>query len=426
MKMKYFYLVFFLLLPTFAFAYLDPGTGSLLLYAVIGIASSIVFALRSLWYRIIEIFFSRRGEKVKMNELPDVVFHSEGGKYWHVFQPVIDALLEKEIACAYITPDKNDSAFRFQKDNGNWYPICPGKEMMTIAYLNNLKTKLIVSTTPGLDVYMWKRSKNVKRYAHLFHAPTGVDLYEKYGLSFYDDVFSVGPFTEKAQNKLDDYRGLPHKKFYPTGCTYYDYLVGEANEINKTVKPDGNTLLYAPSWGNRSSVVKYKTEIIAELLKTGMKVIFRPHPQSFISDKQIVEEIKKKYSSNSYFQFDSNRTGIESMAAADILITDLSGMLFDFAYLYSRPIVIINYETKLDGYEVEDLDDSGFDVKASLELAEKAGSNITALAEKILEVKKRSTAFSEKIKTFRDRNMYYFGNAGRAAAENIINILKEI
>ena len=141
-KMKYFYLVFFLLLPTFAFAYLDPGTGSLLLYAVIGIASSVIFALRSFWYVLIELFFSQRGEKIETNEMPDVVFHSEGGKYWHIFQPVKAALLEKQIACAYITPDRNDPALQFQKDNKNYHPICPGKEMITIAYLNNIKTKL--------------------------------------------------------------------------------------------------------------------------------------------------------------------------------------------------------------------------------------------------------------------------------------------
>ena len=310
-------------------------------------------------------------------------------------------------------------------DDKNYQPINPGKELAAISYLNMIKTKLVVSTTPGLDVYMWKRSKNVKRYAHLFHAPTGVDFYEKYSLSFYDDVFSVGPFTQKAQDFLDDYRNLPRKKFYPTGCTYYDYLVNEAAEKKKTIKPDGNTILYAPSWGKRSSVTKYKTEIISELIKTGMKVIFRPHPQSFISDKSIIDDIKHKFSDHPQFHLDSNNTGIESMASADILVTDLSGVLFDFAYLYTRPIIIVNYETKLSGYEAEDLEDTGFDVQASLILAEKAGTDITTLAEKIAYVKNNYTAASEKIKTFREQNIYNFGHAGDTAAENIINILKE-
>ena len=32
---------------------------------------------------------------------------------------------------------------------------------------------------------------------------------------------------------------------------------------------------------------------------------------------------------------------------------------------------------------------------------------------------------SDKIKSFREKNIYNFGTAGAAAAENIINILKE-
>ena len=425
MKLKYFYCLFFLLVPVYAFAYLDPGTGSLLLYAVIGIASSVIFALRNLWYRILELVFSGKGKNAARKDLPDIVFHSEGKKYWHIFQPVVEALLKRNVPCAYISPDKSDPGLTFMTDDKNYQPINPGKELAAISYLNMIKTKLVVSTTPGLDVYMWKRSKNVKRYAHLFHAPTGVDFYEKYALSFYDDVFSVGPFTQKAQDFLDDYRNLPRKKFYPTGCTYYDYLVNEAAEKKKTIKPDGNTILYAPSWGKRSSVTKYKTEIISELIKTGMKVIFRPHPQSFISDKSIIDDIKHKFSGHPQFHLDSNNTGIESMASADILVTDLSGVLFDFAYLYTRPIIIVNYKTGVGGYEAEYIGDFGYDIEASLALAEKAGEDITKISEKIMFIMKNYDDVSDKIKSFREKNIYNFGFAGAAAAEHIINILKE-
>ncbi|MEL3901415.1 MAG: CDP-glycerol glycerophosphotransferase family protein [Treponema phagedenis] len=423
---KYFYISFFLLLPSFLFAYLDPGTGSLLLYAVIGIASSVIFALRNVWYRIIEFIFSKSGKTIERSELPDIVFHSEGKKYWHIFQPVIAALLQKNIPCAYITPDKQDPGLQFESTNKQYHPICPGKELVTIAYLNKIKTALVVSTTPGLDVYMWKRSKNVKQYVHIFHAPTGVDFYEKYALSFYDIIFSVGPFTEKGQNALDDYRGLPRKKFYPVGCTYYDYLVKEAEEKKSRITPDGNTLLYAPSWGKRSSITKYKGSIIAELLKTGMNVIFRPHPQSFISDKQILDEIKKTFSHHPHFQLDVNATGVESMAAADLLITDLSGVLFDFAYLYTRPIIIVNYEAAAAGYEAEDMGVYGYDIQASLALTEKADDDITALSQTISQVMQQYDSAAEKIKTFREQNIYNFGNAGTAAAEYIIDLVEEV
>ncbi len=426
--MRWFYVAFFLLIaPYYAFAYLDPGTGSLLLYAVIGIASSIIFALRNLWYRMIEFFFSKKsGGTTEKKALPDIVFHSEGGKYWQVFKPMIQELLKRNIECAYITPDKTDEGLLFAKENTLYRPINPGKEMMTISYLNNIKTKLVISTTPGLDVYMWKRSKHVEKYIHVFHAPTGIDLYEKYGLSFYDCIFSVGDFQEAAQNKLDDYRGLSHKKFYPTGCLYYDYMVEELKSVNQDEAGDGNTILYAPSWGARSSVVKYGTKIIEKLLETNMNVIFRPHPQSFVSDKQIIEDIKKHFTGNASFSFDTNRTGITSMIKSELLVTDLSGVLFDYAYLFNKPILIVNYETKLGGYEAEELGDEAWDVKASLELAEKAGDDIENLPNQIMSIKQNNEQISEKILKFKQENIYNFACAGKAAADNIVKILEEL
>ena len=139
----------------------------------------------------------------------------------------------------------------------------------------------------------------------------------------------------------------------------------------------------------------------------------------------IIDDIKNKFSDHPQFYLDSNNTGIESMASADILVTDLSGVLFDFAYLYTRPIIIVNYETGVGGYEAEDIGNSGYDIEASLALAEKAGEDITKISEKIMFIMKNYDDVSDKIKSFRENNIYNFGSAGAAAAEHIISILKE-
>lgn len=38
------------------------------------------------------------------------------------------------------------------------------------AKLNFLHAVVVLSTTPGLDVYQWKRSENVDYYIHIFHS----------------------------------------------------------------------------------------------------------------------------------------------------------------------------------------------------------------------------------------------------------------
>jgi len=52
-------LVSLVLLPKPALAYLDPGTGSLILQGIIGVIAGVLVALRLYWQRI-KLFFSRK------------------------------------------------------------------------------------------------------------------------------------------------------------------------------------------------------------------------------------------------------------------------------------------------------------------------------------------------------------------------------
>ena len=54
-------LVACLLVASPAYAYLDPGTGSMILSAVIGVAAAVGLAVRMFWYRVSGWFRGRRG-----------------------------------------------------------------------------------------------------------------------------------------------------------------------------------------------------------------------------------------------------------------------------------------------------------------------------------------------------------------------------
>jgi hypothetical protein len=382
-----------------------------------------MFSLRNIWYWVLERVFSGRFTALKQS-LPELVFHSEGGKYWQVFEPVIKAWLSRKYPCAYITPDSGDPAFNLAKENSLFTVLCPGKEMITISFLNNIKTKALVSTTPNLDVYMWRRSKNVSRYIHLFHSPTSVEFYEKYALSFYDDILTVGEFQEEEIRQLDISRNLPEKNFYPTGLTYFDYMLEKLGGLKR--ETSRFTVLYAPSWGARSSLSLYGAKIIEILVQENIPLIFRPHPQSFISGKEIIEDIRRKYTNNALFSFDSNRTGIISMNNSDILITDLSGILFDYAFLFSRPVILAASEVFSGGYEAEDITGPLWDKESAKALAFDLSGNPNRLPGLIREIKTGLKKTGNTINAFRDKNICNFGTAGKAAADHIESILRKI
>jgi hypothetical protein len=43
-----------------AYAYLDPGTGSMLISAVLGVAAAVALAVKMFWYRLVGFFRGKR------------------------------------------------------------------------------------------------------------------------------------------------------------------------------------------------------------------------------------------------------------------------------------------------------------------------------------------------------------------------------
>ncbi|PKL25848.1 MAG: hypothetical protein CVV47_04180 [Spirochaetae bacterium HGW-Spirochaetae-3] len=420
--MRTFYILLFLFAAAPAFSYLDPGTGSLLLYALSGIATSMLFGLRNVWYWLRGKSLFRGGPAVS-SRLPDVVFHSEGGKYWQVFEPVIEALTAEGVACAYVTPDAKDPGLSSSIKGLN--SLRPGGEMATISFMNAASAALVVSTTPHLDVYMLRRSKGVKRYAHLFHSPTDIVFYEKYAFDWYDALMTVGPFQEQSVRALESCRGTPRKELLPTGNTYFDYMLEETTRL--PTRSDGKKIaLYAPTWGIRSSVLKYGAGILESLAEAGFQVIFRPHPQFYVSHKELIEDIEKLSGRlGSRIEIDRKRTGIESMARSDLMVTDLSGVLFDYACLFGKPVLLAMADAEPGGQEGEDLAKPYWDVEASHELSfGLVGDDLEGLPALAESAMASTESNADRIRDFRDRNFYNFGHAGKAAADNIVEIIR--
>jgi hypothetical protein len=411
-----FYFGLFILFAPPAYAYLDPGTGSLLLYAIVGIAATVLFAIRNLWYTVKgKVFLA--GAASTSAGIPDIVFHSEGGNYWQVFAPVIEALSREGVACAYVTPDPADPGLACNFPHVT--AMRPGGNLATIAWMNAARAGMVVSTTPHLDVYMLKRSKRVRKYIHLFHAPTSVAFYEKYAFDWYDGLLTVGPFQDAGIRELERKRGTPVKELLPTGCTYFDFMQGEISRI-----PAGGdsapVVLYAPAWGTRSSVLTHGTGVIDTLVSAGIKVLFRPHPQFYVSHVDLIRDIEKRLAETDLVEIDRGRTPLRSMARADVLITDLSGILFDYACLFARPILLANSDAAPGGQEGEDMSGIIWDVSASRELCYGLVEGLGALPELVGRARTSAGEYWQKARGFRDRSFYNFGEAGPAAARNIL------
>jgi CDP-glycerol glycerophosphotransferase (TagB/SpsB family) len=185
-------------------------------------------------------------------------------------------------------------------------------------------------------------------------------------------------------------------------------------------------VLYAPAWGVRSSVLTHGTGIIDSLVEAGIKVIFRPHPQFYVSHVELIHDIEKRLAGTDLVEIDRGRTALASMARSDVLITDLSGILFDFACLFSRPILLANSSADPGGHEGEDMTGALWDVTASRDLSYALVDGLEALPDLVRRARRRSGEYEQKAREFRNRSFYNFGEAGPAAARNILSAFRSL
>lgn len=313
--------------------YIDPGTGSMLFAILIGIVTSLMFLWKSF---LLKLKFLVHGGRVEETEkrLPYVIF-SDSKRYWNVFKPICDEFEKRGVQLEYLTASPDDPALSAEYQ----HVICRfiGENNKAFAKLNMLDAGILLSTTPGLDVYQWKRSANVDWYVHIFHAVDEGTGYRMFGMDYYDAVLLTGAFQEKYIRKLEELRNLPAKELVVAGSTYMDALKEKLDA--KTGVKEGKTVLLAPSWGESSILTKYGADILRALVATGYNIVVRPHPQSLTSEKAVLEPLWKEFPDSEHLHWNYDNDNFEALWNADLMITDFSGIIFDYALVFGKPII---------------------------------------------------------------------------------------
>ena len=201
-----------------------------------------------------------------------------------------------------------------------------------------MSATICLSTTPGLDVYQWKRSKGVRWYAHVLHAVGSAAGYRMFGIDYYDAMLLSGDFQVEEVRELERLRNLPAKECVLVGCPYLDVMAERLKGL-KPPEKDRVTVLLAPSWGPSAILSVYGTRIIDALVNTGYEVIIRPHPQSKVSEADMLDGLMKAYPDGIDVSWNFDNDNFDVLNRADVMITDFSGVIFDYALVFDKPII---------------------------------------------------------------------------------------
>ena len=401
--------------------YIDPGTGSMLFTILLGVIGAGIYSFRML---MIKLRYKFSGGKIEISnsKIPFLIY-SDDKRYWTVFEPICRELNKWKKDVVYWTGSPDDPVLNCSYEHIKAEYI--GKDNRSFARLNLVNATIVLSTTPGLDVYQWKRSKQVDYYIHIPHAASEIILYRMFGIDYYDAVMLSGDYQLQDIRNLEALRELPAKELVKIGIPYMDTMANRLAQAGEAPEHE-RTILLAPSWGPSAILSVYGGKIIDVLLKTGYQVIVRPHPQSFTSEAELMEKLMNEYPDSEQLKWNRDTDNFDVLRRSDILISDFSGVIFEFCLVYDKPVIYTDPRFDLSPYDAWWLNTPLWTTSAlprlGCQLTEENMSDLKSLIDACLTDPKYAKGRAE----VKEETWVYPGEGAERAAAYLINKYEEL
>lgn len=209
------------------------------------------------------------------------------------------------------------------------------------------------------------------------------------------------------------------------GIPYMDDMAARLAK-DGPMPPHERTVLLAPSWGPSAIFRKYGGGIIEVLLNTGYHVIVRPHPQSFTSEKELMEELQRQYPNSDRLEWNRDTDNYEVLRRADILISDFSGVTFDFSLVYDKPVIYADTAFDKGPYDAWWLDTPFWTMTALPRIGRKLTSDNMGDLKNMIDQCLTDPQYAEGRRQVRQETWVYPGEGAQRAADYLEKKLREL
>ncbi len=367
----------------------------------------------------------------KLLELNDskkqIVFYAEDEESFFHFKGIIDYLIKQlKQTVLYITSQKDDPILfnSSEKINALYFNKLLSK------VIQNLKAKVIVMTMPDIDVFHIKRSKYCNNHIYIFHNIGSSFPVIRFGALFnYDTIFCVGPHHKIEIQTQEELYSLPKKNLVEFGYYKLELITEQFEkykrlEAKKNDKKNKKIILIAPSWGENSILNYCGIDLINNLLKKNYKIIVRPHPMTYKHSNDIICELISNYNDNENFIIEDNVSSTDSFYTSDVLITDWSGVAYEYAFGTERPILFVDVPQKIVNERYKEISLEPVDVSIRYELGKVISvDSIGQIENYINDLIENKEKYLSLIQKARYKMIYSLSKSSKIGAEYIKNSL---
>ena len=356
-----------------------------------------------------------------------LVFYSESNGFYKYFKGIIEyLLLHTNIIIHYITSDPNDAIFEMEKDNAQIKAYYIGENRL-ITLMMKMDADMVVMTMPDLENYHIKRSyvRSDVEYVFVQHGVGSNNMGMRKGcMDHFDTVFCAGPHQLSEVRETEELYGLPSKNLIEVGYP----LIDEIRENYAAAPHTENVrkkILIAPSWQDANIIDSCLEEVLDALKDRDYDIIVRPHPQEVRLKGEYMEVLKKKYDSGNV-TIQTDFTSNNPIMEADLLITDWSGISWEYAFTTLKPILFIDTPMKVGNPEYQKI----ATVPLNILLRDKLGRRLQTdrmdkVAETVDDLLAHREQYREQIDALAHEYIYNLGSSAKVGADYIIESIRQ-
>lgn len=353
----------------------------------------------------------------------EIVFFSEGKGDWPHLAPLLDELERGGQAVAYLASTPDDPGLTRASDLVSTFEI--GSGFARTILFRSIEADIVVMTMPDLNVFHLKKSVHPVHYVYVFHALNSAHMiYPAHSFDAYDTVFCAGPHHVRELRELERLNRLPRRNLVEYGYGRIDDLLKQqALPGDIRDERDASCVLVAPTWGPEGIIEQCGHELIRHLLEAGLSVVLRPHPMSWSQSAAKLGKIEADFSRHPLFSIDRNIAARASLDASDVMVTDWSGVAYEYAFALAKPVLFVDLPPKVRNPGYRSVPIVPFEVAVREEIGQvlspdrlhEVGAAIAALSKQWPERK-------AKVTSLRETSIFNLGNSGKAGA----GVLREI
>ena len=357
-----------------------------------------------------------------------LVFYSESNGFYKYFQGIIEYLLEHtNLIIHYVTSDPKDSIFQLAEKKPQIHPYYIGDRKL-ITLMMKMDADMVVMAMTDLDNMYIKRSYVRKDVEYVFvpHAIHGINLFMRKGcVDNFDTILMAGKHMKDEIRAAEKVYGLPAKTLVECGYPLLDTMIREYNP-NQSSEAKEKIILIAPSWGEDGIMDLCIEEMLDELKDAPYKVIVRPHPQYVRIKREKLDYLISKYSKKESIEIQDDFTSNKTVFDADILVTDWSGVAYEYAFTTLKPVLSIDTPMKVQNPEWQKIDV----VPMCIWIRGKIGKTLKPdhmkeIRTTIDDMFRDKEEYREEILKYRNEYIYNLGTSAEVGAQYIIGALQK-